>query len=100
MKKIIFLTLAAVGFVSCEKDEKATVSTESANITAEVSATTFTLDKTKAGDNALTVSWNKTARRNSSVTRKKNAPSSFCYRRKCRLSKIIVFNEKLDLVAK
>jgi hypothetical protein len=61
MKKIIFLTLAAVGFVSCEKDEKATVSTESANITAEVSATTFTLDKTKAGENALTVSWNKTA---------------------------------------
>ena len=61
MKKIIFLTLAAVGFVSCEKDEKATVSTESANIKAEVSATTFTLDKTKAGDNALTVSWNKTA---------------------------------------
>ena len=61
MKKIIFLTLAAVGFVSCEKDDKATVSTESANITAEVSATTFTLDKTKAGENALTVSWNKTA---------------------------------------
>ena len=61
MKKIIFLTLAAVGFVSCEKDEKTTVSTESANITAEVSATTFTLDKTKAGEDALTVSWNKTA---------------------------------------
>ena len=61
MKRIFQLGLCSVFLLaSCEKEDKTTVDASSANINAEVSASVLTLDKTKAGDDALTVSWNKT----------------------------------------